>query len=55
MKEKKIDYTKRMEIAVRRGVSKALDRHKKLGESIVVLQDGKVVEIKAEDYEFYDC
>ena len=29
--EKEIDYGKRMFIGVRRGVSKALERHKKLG------------------------
>lgn len=49
MKNRELDYSKRMFIGVQRGVSKALDRHKKLGESVVVLQDGKVVEIKAED------
>lgn len=44
-----IDYLKRMEIGVRRGVSIALDRHKKLGQSIVIWKDGKVVEIPAEE------
>jgi hypothetical protein len=30
-------------------VDKALDRHRKLGESIAVWQDGKVVILKAEE------
>lgn len=47
--KKEIDYIKRMEIGVRRGVSKALERHKKLGEAIVIWRDGKVVTIPAEE------
>jgi predicted ABC-type ATPase len=35
--------------AVARGVREALRRHKLLGESIAVWEDGRVVEIKAED------
>jgi len=49
MSEKKINYNKRMEIGFRRGVSKALERHKKLGEPIVVLKEGRIVEIAPED------
>jgi len=35
--------------AAREGVRQALLRHKRLGESIVVWRDGKVVEIPAEE------
>ena len=35
--------------AAREGVRQALLRHKRLGESIVVWRDGKVVEIAAEE------
>ena len=35
--------------AAREGVRQALLRHKRLGESIVVCRDGKVVEIPAEE------
>lgn len=53
MKESKseveIDYVKRMMIGVRRGVSVALDRHKKLGQYIVVSRNGKIVRIPPED------
>ncbi len=51
MTEKKIDILKRFEIGVRRGVSKALDRHKKLGESIVVMKEGKIVIVPPEEIE----
>ena len=44
-----MDIVKRMEIGIRRGVSKALERHKKLGQSIVVWKDGKIVEIPPEE------
>lgn len=47
--KKQINYVKRMEIGVRRGVSVALDRHKKLGQSIVIWKDGKVVEVPPEE------
>ena len=50
-RDTQIDYLKRMEIGVRRGVSRALDRHKKLGEPIVIWKDGKVVEIPPEKIE----
>lgn len=30
---------------MRKGVAKAIERHRRLGESIVVMQDGKIVEI----------
>ena len=36
---------KEVDEALKRGVREALLRHKKLGQSIVVWQDGKVVEI----------
>jgi hydrogenase maturation factor len=53
MKEAKpnveIDYVKRMMIGVKRGVSMALDRHKKLGQYIVVSRDGKIIRIPPED------
>ena len=54
--KKKIDYsqidiTKRMAAGIKRGVSKALERHKKLGESVVILKDGKVVEVPPEEIE----
>lgn len=49
MSEKKINIINRFEIGLRRGVSKALDEHKKLGHSIVVWQDGKIVKIPPED------
>jgi len=50
MNEKKeVDLLKRMEIGVKRGVSKALERHKKLGESIAVCRNGKVIVIPPED------
>lgn len=45
----KIDYVKRMIIGARRGVSLALDRHKKLGQYIVVSRNGKIIRIPPED------
>ena len=48
MKEEKFDILKRMEIGVKRGVALALDRHKKLGYSIAVWRDGKVVIVPPE-------
>ena len=38
--------------AIARGVRRALWRHKQLGQSIVIWQDGRVVEIAAEDIPF---
>jgi hypothetical protein len=37
--------------ALRRGVRRALWRHKQLGQSIVVWRDGRVVEIPANEIE----
>ena len=37
--------------AAREGVRQALLRHKRLGESIVVWRDGRVVEVPAEEIE----
>jgi hypothetical protein len=34
--------------SMREGVAKAIERHRRLGESIVVMQDGKIVEIPAD-------
>jgi len=45
------DIIKRFEIGVRRGVSKALERHKKLGQSVVIWRDGKVVKVPPEEIE----
>jgi len=47
----KDDMLKRFEIGIRRGVSRALDRHKKLGESIVIMKEGKIVVVPPEDIE----
>lgn len=44
-----LDERTAIDEALRAGVRRALLRHKKLGESIVVWRDGKVVEIPAED------
>jgi len=44
-----IDILKRIDIGVRRGVAKALAEHKRLGQSIVVSQNGKVVTIPPEE------
>lgn len=38
-----------IELGIQRGASQAIDRHKRLGQSIVVWRDGKVVTIPAED------
>ena len=46
---KRINILKRFEIGLRRGVSKALDEHKRMGHYIVVLKDGKVVKIPPEE------
>ncbi len=40
---------RRLEIGVRRSVSKVLAEHKRLGVPIVVLQDGKIIKIQPED------
>lgn len=48
---REIDYVKRMEIGFRRGVSKALERHKRLGESIVIMRKGKIIVVPPEDIE----
>lgn len=47
--EVKVDYVKRMLIGARRGVSVALDRHKKLGQYIVVSRNGKIIRIPPEE------
>jgi len=49
MKEKEIDILKRFDIGVRRGVSKAIAEHKRLGNPIVISKDGKIVKIQPED------
>lgn len=49
MKTPEINILKRFEIGVRRGVSKALEEHKRLGIPIVVSRDGKIVKIQPED------
>jgi hypothetical protein len=40
-----------MERAFRRGVYEALRRHKLLGESIVTMDDGRIVEVPADQIE----
>lgn len=49
MTTQKINIVRRIEIGVRRGVSKALEEHKRLGIPIVVSRDGKIVTIPPED------
>lgn len=49
MTTQKINLIRRIEIGVRRGVSKALEEHKRLGIPIVVSRDGKIVKIQPED------
>ena len=49
MTTQKINLIRRIEIGVRRGVSKALEEHKRLGIPIVVSKDGKIVKIQPED------
>ena len=49
MKNSDMDILKRFDIGVRRGVSKALSEHKRLGQPIVVWRDGKVVKIAPEE------
>ena len=40
---------RRVEATLRRAVREALTRHKRLGQSIAVWQDGRVVELSADD------
>ena len=47
--DKEDDILKRFNIGVRLGVARALDEHKRMGRSIVVWRDGKIVEVAAED------
>jgi len=49
MSSDKININRRFEIGVRRGVSKALAEHKRLGIPIVVSKDGEIVKIQPED------
>ena len=49
MKAPKINILRRLEIGVRRGVSKALAEHKRLGIPIVISKDGEIVKIQPED------
>lgn len=49
MKNSNIDILKRFDIGVRRGVAKALSKHKRLGQPIVVSQNGEIVKIAPED------
>ncbi|MFY4731360.1 hypothetical protein [Nitrospira sp. BLG_2] len=49
MKTSKINIINRFEIGVRRGVSKALEEHKRLGVPIVISENGKIVKIQPED------
>jgi hypothetical protein len=48
---KKSDLHERIEFGVRRGVARALAEHKRLGRSIVVWRDGRIVEISADGIE----
>ena len=41
--------TSEMKKVIEKAISKALTRHKKLGESVAVWQDGRVVILSAED------
>ena len=48
------DFSKRAELGIRRGVARALARHKRKGQSIVVMREGKIVEIPPEKIEVPD-
>ena len=46
---KKINIIRRFEIGVRRGVSKALEEHKRMGIPIVISKNGKIIKIPPEE------
>jgi hypothetical protein len=41
----KFNFFERIDRGIKRGVSQALDAHRKAGEKVAVWQDGRVVEI----------
>lgn len=43
------DLSRLIEDGVRRGVARALAEHKKAGRSIVVMHEGKIVELSADE------
>lgn len=44
---KKDNFFENVDLGVRRGVARALEKHKKAGRSITVWKDGKIVKIPA--------
>lgn len=49
MNVQKINLIRKIEIGIRRGVSKALEEHKLMGIPIVISKDGKIVTIPPEE------
>jgi hypothetical protein len=49
MKSKNINILNRFHIGIKRGVSKALAEHKRLGHSIAVWRNGRIVIIPPQD------
>lgn len=43
------DLSRLIEDGVKRGVARALAEHKRAGRSVVVMKDGKIVELSPED------
>jgi hypothetical protein len=48
------DFFNKVDFGVKRGVARALAEHKKAGKSIVISQNGKIVEIPPEKIEIPD-
>ena len=46
-KEKNRELLKRIDKGIKRGVTRALEEHKRAGQSIVIWQDGKIVKVPA--------
>lgn len=43
------DLPQRIEAGVQLGVARAIDRHKRLGQSIVIYQDGEIITVAPQD------
>ena len=47
-KERNVQFSEIALQSMREGVAKAIERHRRLGESIVVMENGKIIELSAD-------
>lgn len=49
MAEQELDLSSKIDAGVKAAIAAAIERHRKLGESISIIQDGKVITLTAKE------